>query len=59
MALFEGVREARWLKLFLKSIDVNILKPIIIYEDNNGISIANNPLCHKKSKHRHKISLLP
>lgn len=52
MVLFEGVREARWLKLFLKSIDVNILKPIII-------RIANNPLCHKKSKHRHKISLLP
>ena len=52
MALFEAVREAMWLKALATSINVNIEKPIIIYEDNNGcISIANNPTCHKRSKH--------
>lgn len=34
------------------NINLDISKPIIIYEDNNGcISIANNPSNHKKSKH--------
>lgn len=52
MALFEAVREALWLKSLAVSINVNIEKPIIIYEDNNGcISIANNPTNHKRTKH--------
>lgn len=52
MALYEGVREALWLKSLAISIHINIDKPIIIYEDNNGcISIANNPTNHKRSKH--------
>ncbi|CAK9819179.1 Copia protein [Anthophora quadrimaculata] len=52
MALFEAVREALWLKSLASSINLDISKPIIIYEDNNGcISIANNPSNHKKSKH--------
>ena len=52
MALFEAVREALWLKSLATSIKINISKPIIIYEDNNGcINIANNPTCHKRSKH--------
>ena len=52
MALFEAVREAMWLKALATRRNVNIEKPIIIYEDNNGcISIANNPTCHKRSKH--------
>ena len=52
MALYEAVREALWLKSLATSIKINILEPIIIYEDNNGcISIANNPTNHKRSKH--------
>lgn len=52
MALFEGVREALWLKSILTSINMHILEPITIYEDNTGcINIANNPTCHKRSKH--------
>ena len=52
MALFEAVREALWLKALASSIKIEILDPIIIYEDNNGcISIANNPTSHKRSKH--------
>ncbi|CAK9796153.1 Copia protein [Anthophora plagiata] len=52
IALFEAVREALWLKSLASSLNLDISKPIIIYEDNNGcISIANNPSNHKKSKH--------
>lgn len=52
MALFEAVREALFLKSLASSININISKEIIIYEDNNGcISIANNPANHKRSKH--------
>lgn len=52
MALFEAVREALWLKSLLKSLRINLNEPIKIFEDNQGcISIANNPSCHKRSKH--------
>lgn len=52
MALFEGIREACWLKSLLKSINIDIAKPIVIFEDNTScITIANNPVDHKKSKH--------
>lgn len=52
MALFEGSREACWLKSILTDIKLEVLKPIIIFEDNNGcISIANNPTDHKRTKH--------
>lgn len=52
MALFEGAREACWLKSVLTNIKLELLEPIIIYEDNNGcISIANNPTDHKRTKH--------
>lgn len=52
MALYEAVREALWLKALAASINMNIVDPIIIYEDNNGcISIANNPTNHKRTKH--------
>lgn len=52
MALFEAVKEAKWLKSLATSININNVEPIIIYEDNNGcISIANNPTSHKRSKH--------
>lgn len=52
MALFEGVREALWLKSLLVEIKLELNSPIDIYEDNQGcISIANNPTCHKRTKH--------
>lgn len=52
MALFEAVRESLWLKSLVTSINVQVTRPIPIYEDNNGcISIANNPTSHKRSKH--------
>ena len=36
----------------MASIKLEILKPITIFEDNNGcIAIANNPTDHKRSKH--------
>lgn len=52
MALFEAVREALWLRSLAKGLNIDVLKSIVIYEDNNGcISIANNPTNHKRSKH--------
>lgn len=34
------------------SVNIKVERPIKIYEDNQGcISIANNPSCHKRSKH--------
>ena len=52
MALFEGVKEALWLKSLVNSMKINVIDPITIYEDNNGcISIANNPTNHRKTKH--------
>ena len=40
------------IKSLLASIKLEILKPITIFEDNNGcIAIANNPTDHKQSKH--------
>lgn len=52
MALFEAVREALWLKSLAASINIKILKPIKIFEDNvSCTSIANNPVNHKRSKH--------
>jgi len=52
MALFEAVREALWLKSLLNSVKIILKRPIKIYEDNQGcISIANNPSCHKRTKH--------
>jgi len=52
MALFEAVREALWLKSLLESVHIQFERPIKLYEDNQGCkSIANNPSCHKRSKH--------
>lgn len=52
IALFEGVREALWLKSFINSINFELTEPIIIYEDNTScISMAKNPTAHKHSKH--------
>lgn len=52
MALFEAVREALWLKSLVSNIKFELNKPTKILEDNQGcISIANNPTCHKRSKH--------
>ncbi|KAH8267064.1 hypothetical protein KR044_009178, partial [Drosophila immigrans] len=52
MALFESAREALWLKSLINEIKLEINGPIDIFEDNQGcISIANNPTCHKRTKH--------
>jgi hypothetical protein len=52
IALFEGVREAIWLKSLFESISIKMVKPITIFEDNTGcINIANNPINHKRTKH--------
>lgn len=52
MALYEGIKEACWLKSLISSINVKIKLPIKIFEDNNGcIAIANNPTDHKRTKH--------
>ena len=52
MALFEAVREVLWLKTLIISLKIELNNPIKILEDNQGcISIANNPTCHKRSKH--------
>jgi len=51
MALFEGVREALWLKSLINEINLELSGPIDIFEDNQGcISIANNPTYHKRTK---------
>ena len=52
MPLYEAVKEAMWLDFLALRININIKRPILIYDDNNGcISIANNPTNHKRSKH--------
>jgi len=52
LALFEGVREALWLKSLINEIYLELNGPIDIFEDNQGfISIANNPACLKRTKH--------
>lgn len=52
MALYEAVREALWLKSLAASVNVCVVSPITIYEDNNScINIANNPTNHKRTKH--------
>ena len=52
MAVFEAVKEALWLRSLLVSINVNMLKPIVLYEDNQScIAMANNTINHKRSKH--------
>jgi len=52
MALFEGIREALWLKSLINEIKLKLNGPINIFEDNQGcISIANNPTRHKRTKH--------
>lgn len=52
MALFEGVREALWLKSLINEVKLELKGPIDIFEDNQGcISIANNPTSHKRTKH--------
>lgn len=33
MALFEGVKKACWLKSILTNIQLDLLEPIVIYED--------------------------
>jgi len=54
MVLFEGVSEALWLNSLLNKIKIKLNGPIYIFEDNQGcISIANNPTCHKRTKHIH------
>lgn len=52
MALAEAVKESCWIKQLVQSIDFKIDSPIGIFEDNAGcIKIANNPSCHKNTKH--------
>jgi len=52
MALFEGVREALWLKSLINEINLELSGPIDIFEDNQGcISLAKNPTCHKRTNH--------
>lgn len=51
MALFEAVREAKWLQSLALSINLNV-NNILIYEDNMGcISIAENSVNHNRTKH--------
>lgn len=52
MALYEAAREAMWLRSLAESINLKIINPIVIYEDNMGcIAIANNPTNHDRTKH--------
>lgn len=47
MDIFEAVKQAVWLKGLLNNIHFKILKPINIYEGNNGcISLANKSSNH-------------
>lgn len=52
MALFEGTKEAIFIKQLVQSIGLTIDRPIKIYEDNQGcIAIAQNPINNKRTKH--------
>lgn len=52
VALSEVVSELKYIRELVKIFDINVNKPIKIYEDNSGaINIANNGNFTKNSKH--------
>jgi hypothetical protein len=52
VALSEAVSELKFIKELLKTFDVQLVKPISVYEDNSGaIDIAENGNLTKNSKH--------
>ena len=51
-ALSSAVKEAIWLRTFLKELGFSQLSPTIIHQDNQStIALAKNPIHHGKSKH--------
>ena len=51
-SLSEAVREAIWIRKFLKEIKVKMDKPTIIEQDNKStIANAKNPVHHQRVKH--------
>ena len=52
MALSVATQEAIWLRQLQEELGVTEPGPTLIYEDNQGaISMANNPVFHKRTKH--------
>ncbi len=52
IALCSAAQEAVWLKQLFKDIGVDITKPLMVMEDNQGaIAMTNNPVGHKRTKH--------
>ena len=52
MALSVTTQEAIWLRQLREDLGVTEADPTLIYEDNQGaISMANNPVFHKRTKH--------
>ena len=52
MALSVATQEAIWLRHLQEELGVTNTGPTLIYEDNQGaISMAKNPVFHKRTKH--------
>ena len=54
VAALEAVKEAIWLRNFLRDLEVipNLEQPMVVYCDNSGV-VANNkePISHQRGKH--------
>ena len=52
MALSMATKELIWIYMLLKTMDINVSKPCVIYEDNRAtMKIAMNATAMKRSKH--------
>jgi hypothetical protein len=52
MVASQATLQAMWLSSLFESIDVTQMKPIIIYDDNQGCrSLLKNPIFHVHKKH--------
>lgn len=54
VALTEVTREVLFLKRMMEGLGFKVKSPVTIFEDNTStIKIAENPVCHAKTKHIH------
>ena len=52
LALTEATKEALWISLIFKEMNIPLTLPVPIYEDNNScILLAEHPVFHQRTKH--------
>ena len=54
VALTEAVKETLYIARLMEELGFDVKLPVRIHEDNtSAIKIAENPICHEKTKHIH------